>query len=401
MAQTLYRASSVDHSPVQARSLNSLVNLRLAAGLSLLLSAIIFFVGVSWDIQWHSFIGRDRTLIPPHVMMLLGVTISGLAALSVVLIETRWVRHNAHLAQYSTAFAGGFSGSAGAYIAGFGALNTAIAFVLDSYWHALYGIDVTIWAPFHVMLLAGMVISGLGAAYMLISVAQLAGQTGAKGKMRAGYLGASAAFSAVIAIIAILIIDGTNYPQAYIVFPGLSGAAINVFPFLAGLTSIWILIAAIAAIPWRWAATVVSGFTVLLVLLMAAFVPAAMDFLMAEEHLVYREVIKTHIDPHLPLLALEWPLTTALIIAVLLDLFTGIALRKGWSRPVLTGVLALVALPACFPVFPIVPLDVSLEIWHQTGMGLWFLLSLGLGLLGILLGIWFGRHMGEAMRIGR
>lgn len=398
MTQTLYGASSADYSPAQARSLNSILNLRLALGLGILLGTIIFFLGVCWDIQWHSFIGRDRTLIPPHVMMLFGVTMSGLAALTVILIETMWTRRNQLLTQYSTAFVGGFSGPSGAYIAGFGALNTAIAFVLDSYWHALYGIDVSIWAPFHVMLLAGVVITGLGAAYMLVSVARLARQTGTLGKTRIGYLGASTAFSTIIGIIAILIIDSVNHPQGYIALPGVT---INLFPVLAGLTTTWILIAAVIAIPWRWAATLVSGITLLLLLVMAAFVPTAMDFLMAEEHLVYRDVITTNIDPHLALMAFEWPLITALIVAVLLDLFTMIAQRKNWSRRTLTAVLAFAALPACFPVLPIAPLAVSLEIWQYTGMGFGSLLSLSLGLLGILSGIWLGRHMGEAMRTGR
>ena len=34
-----------------------------ALGLTALFGAIIFLEGTSWDIQWHSYIGRDRTLI--------------------------------------------------------------------------------------------------------------------------------------------------------------------------------------------------------------------------------------------------------------------------------------------------------------------------------------------------
>jgi hypothetical protein len=41
------------------------------------------------------------------------------------------------------------------------ALLSAIAFPLDNYWHQLYGLDVTIWSPFHVMIISGMVLAGL------------------------------------------------------------------------------------------------------------------------------------------------------------------------------------------------------------------------------------------------
>ena len=55
--------------------LRAVSTLRLVLGLTALLGAIIFLEGTSWDIQWHSYIGRDRTLIPPHIMMLSGVAL--------------------------------------------------------------------------------------------------------------------------------------------------------------------------------------------------------------------------------------------------------------------------------------------------------------------------------------
>ncbi|HYU76433.1 MAG TPA: hypothetical protein VEL31_27500, partial [Ktedonobacteraceae bacterium] len=118
------------------RSLSSVLALRLSLGLVALLGATAFFFGTSWDIQWHVLIGRDRTLIPPHLVMLTGAGISGIAALCAIVIETLWARRDAVLARNTTSFAGMFSGSLGAYIIGFAALNSAIAFPLDAYWHA-------------------------------------------------------------------------------------------------------------------------------------------------------------------------------------------------------------------------------------------------------------------------
>src|SRR5437588_316008 len=190
MAQhSIGRTDALSSSASHAPSLHTVLLLRLTGGLIALLGAFTSFVGTSWDIQWHSLIGRDRTLIPPHIVMLTGVALSGLAALAAILIESLWARRSQPIAQNSTPFADAFHGSLGAYIAGFAALNAAIGFPLDSYWHSLYGIDVAIWAPFHVMFAAGMAIVALGAVYMLASAARLAEREGAVGGKRVAYIG--------------------------------------------------------------------------------------------------------------------------------------------------------------------------------------------------------------------
>ncbi len=64
MIQALGRTTSFQRADTPARSLRLLATVRLLLGLSALLGAIMFLEGVSWDVQWHSFIGRDRALIP-------------------------------------------------------------------------------------------------------------------------------------------------------------------------------------------------------------------------------------------------------------------------------------------------------------------------------------------------
>lgn len=86
------------------------------------------FLGTSWDIQWHSLIGRDRILIPPHEMMLGGVALTGIPD---IVLETIWARRSPLLAECMVPFAGFFSGSLGGYVAGFAALDAAVAFPLD------------------------------------------------------------------------------------------------------------------------------------------------------------------------------------------------------------------------------------------------------------------------------
>ena len=168
MAQhTVGRTDSLSPSASHAPSLHAVLILRLTGGLVALLGALISFFGTSWDIQWHALIGRDRTLIPPHEMMLAGITIAGIAAVTVIVTETIWARRYPSMAQQFTPFAGLFSGPLGAYIVGYAALNSAVAFPLDTYWHTLYGIDVTLWAPFHIMIISGMALMAFGAIYML------------------------------------------------------------------------------------------------------------------------------------------------------------------------------------------------------------------------------------------
>src|SRR5258707_612399 len=222
MAKTLDGTAVFNDSTTLARSLRAVSTLRLVLGLTALLGAIILLAGTSWDIQWHSYSGRDRTLIPPHIMMLSGVALSGISGLLAVLIESWWARRNTSIAQHSLGFAEIFSGPFGAYIVGFAALTAAVAFPLDAYWHALYGIDVAIWAPFHVMFVASMGIVALGAAYMLISAAHLAVASpsappplrgegrGEASVRRSATLGVVLALATVLALFTLLLFDSLN-----------------------------------------------------------------------------------------------------------------------------------------------------------------------------------------------
>src|SRR5215469_17382746 len=242
MARTFAGTAVLNDSPPLVRSLRAVSTLRLVLGLTALLGAIIFLEGTSWDIQWHSYIGRDRTLIPPHIMMLSGVAISGISGLLCVLIESVWARRNPIIAQNGIRFAEIFSGPLGAYIVGFTALTAAVAFPLDAYWHALYGIDVAIWAPFHVMFVASMGIVALGAAYMLSSAAHLAAKIGVSGigTKRAATLGVMLALATALGLFTLLLYDALKNKNHI----DLGFMSISVFPLLSGLLVAFILVAA-------------------------------------------------------------------------------------------------------------------------------------------------------------
>src|SRR5882724_10799686 len=90
MAQhSIGNTSSLSNSTSQVHSLYAVLWLRLVCGLTTLLGAVISFFALSWDVQWHTFVGRDRTLTPPHILLLSGIVVCGIGALVAVIVETQ------------------------------------------------------------------------------------------------------------------------------------------------------------------------------------------------------------------------------------------------------------------------------------------------------------------------
>src|SRR5579884_4301085 len=276
--------------PIEAQALNNdtlagertypaLWKLRLVSGWIMLLTSLVGLFAVSWDIQWHIAVGRDRTLTAPHLFILGSITVTGLAALAAVLLETLWARRNASVAQESTTFAGIFSSSLGTYLVGYGALDAAIAFPLDQYWHTLYGIDVSIWAPFHIMEFTGFFVGNLGAAYMLANGARLAAQHGTKWAERAGYVGVIVALATLMGAFTFVLIPSIG-SQGYI---PLGSLTFTVYPLMLGVFATFILVIARRVLPWRIAATGVAAVYVLLGWINSLIIPPLMAFTLAAE----------------------------------------------------------------------------------------------------------------------
>jgi hypothetical protein len=364
--------------------------LRLVVGFGVVTGAAITLVGTSWDIQWHIFIGRDRTLIPPHLLMLSGITIAGLFSLTSILVETLWVKRHPHLAPYTTPFSGVFSGSAGAYVAGFAALIAAIAFPLDSYWHALYGVDVSLWAPFHLMIISGTAIIPLGAAYLCQSGANLARLEGNQKAVHAGQIGTVLALGTLMSLFSLLLSEGLD-PQNTL-SPG-GGVVISFFPALAGLVTAFAFVAARYALPYRAAATSVVLVYLFFPLLFSAFVPFSTSALVVSEGLSYRKELAEF--AFLSIVAVSfWP-TMPLAVAPFMDLWSWWVRRQGWTQRRDTLGLGLLALLSCWPIFahPAFPLDLP-GMLGPAGL----VLSLLLGGSGVFLGAWLGRTTGEIIR---
>jgi hypothetical protein len=385
MAKSLGGTELFNNSLAPAYPLRAVWMLRLALGLTVLLGATLFFLGTSWDIQWHTFIGRDRTLIPPHIVMLTGVTISGLAALAAVLIETLWSRRNQFISNVSTGFADTFHGSLGAYIAGFGALDAGVAFPLDSYWHSLYGIDVTIWAPFHIMFAVGMAIVAFGSLYMLLSATHLAMREHALGGRRIAATSAAIALAICMCIFTFLLFDAYG-DQGTLQFGFM---IINAFMPLAALLGAWTFVTAAFAFQWRWAATAVAAISLLFAGIVYLVVPPLTNWLTGIEHLAYRRP-----GPHPAVVSIDWP-ALFIVAAILIDIIVHLGRRRGWSTRKLTLIVAAISLIGFLPApigFAIYPYYLATEL-GITGS----IVSLLLGLAGALVGSWLGRSTGESL----
>lgn len=248
--------------------------IRLTASTLLNLAALCFITGTAWDIQWHISVGRDRVLTPPHLLLLTGLGAAGLTSLAMILWETWRSKQVLALvnATNSSRLLGLFRAPRGFAIAGIGVLFGLLAFPLDDYWHTLYGIDVTLWAPFHVMLITSMLMVLLGVLFVV------AGEL-ARPPAGAGLRWTQAAFAAGMALFLITLLifivqtDGAEGlarigPYEFVLYPVVLATALPLGllpavlvtrqPGTATLTALGCLAVRqllFAAVPWAMVST--------------------------------------------------------------------------------------------------------------------------------------------------
>jgi hypothetical protein len=140
--------------------------LRRAALWALLGAKLLGGWGVPWDIRWHLLVGRDSFWIPPHVMTYAGVTLTVLLAFGVLVTET--IQDRRGVPAPGRIRIAGLVGTRGFHLAGWGVALTVLAAPVDDLWHRLFGIDVTLWSPPHLLGMAGAQLNTLGC--LLIAV---------------------------------------------------------------------------------------------------------------------------------------------------------------------------------------------------------------------------------------
>src|SRR5689334_2526151 len=144
-------------------------------GMSLIVAAFGFY----WDVAKHIDTGRDPSPFgtPAHYPILVGlfgITVGGFTA--IVLGTGKGVPTSLRIAEDWRAPLGGVL----IFLCGAFALS---GFPLDDVWHTLFGQDVTLWGPTHVLMIAGASLSTLG-VWVLLVEGKRAAQSGGIAKPR-------------------------------------------------------------------------------------------------------------------------------------------------------------------------------------------------------------------------
>jgi hypothetical protein len=128
------------------------------------LSLIVAGFGFYWDVAKHIDTGRDPSPFgtPAHFPILVGlfgIAVGGFTA--IVLGTGKGVPTSVRIAENWRAPLGGVL----IFLCGAFALS---GFPLDDVWHTLFGQDVTLWGPTHVLMIGGASLSSLGVWVLLV-----------------------------------------------------------------------------------------------------------------------------------------------------------------------------------------------------------------------------------------
>lgn len=125
------------------------------------LASLLVIIGIIWDISWHTTIGRDKLLSPPHNLVYLGALFGGLFSGIQVLWNT--FKGTDAIKSGLVKVWGFFYSSLGALFCIWGAIAMLTSAPFDDWWHNTYGLDVEILSPPHSILALGMLFLQFGA----------------------------------------------------------------------------------------------------------------------------------------------------------------------------------------------------------------------------------------------
>jgi hypothetical protein len=192
--------------------------------------------GLTWDIQWHLLIGRDSFWIPPHLMMYGGITAGLLAAFGVLALDTAAARRSARPRGAFTVL--GVTSTRGMHLAAWGLALVVLAAPIDDLWHRLFGLDVTLWSPPHLLGLLGSAINTLGA----LVIATEAYPVGSRARLAALLLGSALLYGGVRVVL----------EPAWLTAFRHGGVAFHTFAILGALLLPLVFIPAARLLHRRW-----------------------------------------------------------------------------------------------------------------------------------------------------
>ena len=273
----------------------------------------VFLLGGYWDVSWHIIIGRDTFWSPPHLVLYAGIIAILAACGSAVAQAAAAARgRGPALPGPLVALPFGLRLPPGILVTMVGAGMSLASAPIDDTWHRLYGLDVTVWSPPHIMLVAGMVIAPFGALIGLTletnrrlptRLRRMWHDTGQLWRMPSSELAAIAAGGVILATaLAVLAEYDFDLPIYQLVY----------HPIILSALSAFILVAAARASGRIGAAT------------LAALAYTAMRLAIHAEL-----VLLDGIRPQIPLVLAAAPIIDLVLV--------GLPLRPLWLRAALAG----------------------------------------------------------------
>jgi hypothetical protein len=300
--------------------------------------------GLAWDRNWHDLVGRDRFWIPPHIMMYSGLGGVGIVALALIVVDSiRYARGRSGVDDSSTANVFWlFHAPLGYILVGFGAFADLLAAPFDNYWHQLYGIDVTLWSPFHLMGTFGGVLAGLGSVYVFASEASNERQVERPRRSLLGFNGPEWGLMILLASFIELVLPSLTAFKSLLLGP----VEILLYPLILTVALCYSLCGASRTIRRPAVASITVAIVWLESLLTQLFVPWALNYTVPRFGMNFRFAGR---EPHLDLLLVLLPIVF-LLSALLVDGFARWQRRAGAASEPSLWKVALLGMLMALPV---------------------------------------------------
>jgi hypothetical protein len=129
-------------------------------------SLICAVFGLYWDVSLHLSKGRDPGPLanPSHYFILVGL----LGCFSAGVFALTMPKPGTKPSPWAVKIANGWYAPVGGILIAISAAFGLAGFPLDDFWHRLFGQDVTLWGPTHLLMLTGAGLCLIGASVLLV-----------------------------------------------------------------------------------------------------------------------------------------------------------------------------------------------------------------------------------------
>ncbi len=219
----------------------------LSSEMVMLGGVLLFLIGGTWDVSWHIVAGRETFWSPPHLVLYAGILLIFGTALHGV----------------SSAWQSGRLPTASSLIGIAGSAMSLASAPLDDFWHRVYGLDVTIWSPPHLLLIGGVTLASFSA---MVGIAQVVSRAAGGASWHAFSAGWTPATTALFFSGGLFVAVGGASLGEYDFDVAWSSVAYHP-PLLAALTAFGLVLTARAGRRVGGATLTAATFTILHVLL--------------------------------------------------------------------------------------------------------------------------------------